>query len=102
MQDGVRFVGMFFQRLDGVDGWEDEQRDLAALGLAFHVVHHRQDTRSGADDQALAFPGNLLFYRNRSVSKFFAEFLRGLLLTLAYIPTVDHHVVLIGNAVDSD
>src|SRR6266571_7372767 len=82
--------------------WEDEQCDLAALGLALHVVHHRQGARSSADDQATALPGDLLFHGDRGVSELFAEFLRGLLLTLAHVPTVDHHVVLISNAVDSD
>ncbi len=67
-----------------------------------HVVHHRQGARSSADDQATALPGDLLFQGDRGVSELLAEFLRGLLPTFAHIRTVDHHVVLISNAVDSD
>src|SRR2546425_3477321 len=84
VKDGVRFVRMLFQRLDGFFCWEDEQCDLATLGLALHVVHHRQGARSSADDQATALPGDLLFHRHWGVSELFAEFLGGLLLTLAH------------------
>jgi hypothetical protein len=52
---------MLFQLLDRLSGWENEQFDLAPFGFAFHVVHQGQATRSGADDETTAFPGNLLF-----------------------------------------
>jgi hypothetical protein len=50
VQDGIRFLRMLFQRLDGFGGWEDEQRDLAASSLVPHIVHYRQRSRPGADD----------------------------------------------------
>src|SRR4029453_16987942 len=102
VQDGVRFLRSLFQRLDGFGGWEDEQCELAASGLAAHILHHRQRSRPGADDQSAALPGDLLFHRNRCVSELIAEFLRGLLLPLSHLPAVDHHVVLIGHTVDPD
>src|SRR4029453_2905523 len=102
VEDGVRFLRMLFQRLDGFGGWEVEQCDLAASGLAPHIVHPRQRSRPGADDQPAALPGDLLFHSNRCVSELIAEFLRGLLLPLSHLPAVDHHVVLIGHAVDPD
>src|SRR5262245_1959467 len=93
---------MLFERFDGLGGWEDEQCDLAPFSFAFHIIHHRQATRSGADNQTPAFPRNLLFDRNRRVPELIAEFLRRLLLTLTHVPAVDHHVVFIDHAVDSD
>src|SRR5215467_443957 len=61
VQDGIRFVRMLFQLFDGLGGRENEQGDLAPLGFAFHVVHHRQGARSSANDQTTTLPGNLLF-----------------------------------------
>src|SRR5262245_53096298 len=93
---------MLFQLLDGAFGWEDQQCDLAALGFGLHVVHYWQGPRSRPDNQTTTSPGDLLFDRNRCVSEFFAEFLRGLLLTLTHVSTVDHHIMLVGHAVDPD
>jgi hypothetical protein len=31
---------MPFQLLDGLNGWQDEQRDLATFGFALHIIHY--------------------------------------------------------------
>src|SRR5262245_66507946 len=42
VQDGVHFLRMLVQRLDGFGGWEGEECDLAASGLAPDLAHRRQ------------------------------------------------------------
>src|SRR5215831_11851456 len=93
---------MLFHFFNSLSGWQDEQRDLLPFGFALHFVHHGQGASSSSNDQTTAFPWNLLFNRYRRVPELVAKFLRWLLLTLTYVSAVDHHVVLIGHAVDSD
>src|SRR5262249_19786083 len=66
VQDGIRFFRMLFQLFDGLGGRENEQGDLAPLGFAFHVLHHRQGARSSANDQTTTLPGNLLLIAAQS------------------------------------
>src|SRR5262245_35414175 len=75
---------------------------MAAPGFLFHFVHDRQAARSGADDQPSAFPRDLFLRRKRRVAETLSEFLGRLLLTLADLPAVDDHVVLVSDAVDTD
>ena len=93
---------MLFQFLDGIYSWEDKQCDFAASGFAFNVVHHRHGARSSADDQTTTLPGDLLFDRHRRMPEFVAKFLRGLFLTLTDVSAVNHHIMLIRHAVDTD
>src|SRR5262249_5022449 len=65
-------------------------------------IHDRQGARSGADDQPSAFPRDLFLRRKRRVAESLPEFLGRLLLTLADLPAIDEHVVLVSDAVDAD
>src|SRR5262249_54800924 len=93
---------MLFQLLDGLSSREHEHRDLPAFGLALHIIHHGQATRSSADNQTTTFPWNLLFDGNWRVSELVAKFFRGLLHTLTHVPAFDDDVMFIGHAVDTD
>jgi hypothetical protein len=52
--------------------------------------------------ELLAFPGYLLFDGERCVAEGVTELFGWLLLALADLSAVDHHVVFIGNAIDPD
>src|SRR5215467_14574434 len=75
---------------------------MTTLGFFFHFVHHRQSACSGADDQPSTFPRDLFLHRKWRVAEIVSKFLGGLLLTLADLPTIDEHVVLVSDAVDAD
>ena len=49
-----------------------------------------------------AFPRDLFLRRKRRVAETLPEFLGGLLLTLADLPAIDEHIVLVSDAVDAD
>jgi hypothetical protein len=50
----------------------------------------------------LHFPGDGFLGRHRRVAVGLSEFLGELLLPLANLPTIDQHVVFVGNAIDTD
>jgi hypothetical protein len=101
MQDRIGLFRILIQCLDGFGGRKNDQFDSALGGCMFHLFHHRQCAVSpGADDQPTAFPGNVLLYRERRMPEGITEFLGRLLLSLADLPSIDHHVVLMNDAVD--
>src|SRR5215510_15079692 len=102
VQDGVCFLRVLAQLLNRLGCRQHEQLDMAALGFFFHFVHHRQSACSGADDQPSTFPRDLFLHRQRCVAEIVPKFLGGLLLTLADLPAIDEHVVLVSDAVDAD
>ena len=77
VEDGV-CPGLTFYHAEGFVGRDDDEFDVAAFGFALYFLHDWQATvRSCADDEALAFPGDLFFEGQGRVSKLVAEFLRG-------------------------
>src|SRR5262245_33915444 len=75
---------------------------MAAFGFFFYFVHDRQSARSGADNQPCAFPWDLFLQRKRRMAESLPEFLGGLLLPLADLPTIDEHVMIVSDPVDAD
>src|SRR5262249_53360669 len=102
VQDGVCFLRVLAQLLNRLDCRQHQQLDMAALGFLFHFVHHRQSACSGADDQPSTFPRDLFLRRKRCVAEIIPEFLGGLLLTLADLPSIDEHVAFVSDPVDAD
>jgi len=83
----IRVFGFWLQYLDGFGGRQDNQSDLVVRGLALDFPHHGQSAvRTTADDELTAFPGNLFFYRKRSVAELLSKFLGWLLLALRISP----------------
>src|SRR6516164_5907574 len=103
VENGVSSGMAPFQRFNCFRRGPNDQLDLAALRFALQLLHHRQATVSScADDQPLAFPGDLLFDRQRRVSKLVAKLLGRLFLALANLAAINDHVVVVGDAVDSN
>jgi hypothetical protein len=76
---------------------------VAAFGFAFHFLHDWQTAMgSGADDEPLAFPGDLFFEGQGRVAELIAEFLGRGFLAFADFSAVDDNVVLVGAVVDLD
>src|SRR5215469_8972658 len=102
VQDRVCVRISCLQQFNGLGGWQDTQFDVTTAGLLLYFVHHWQSTRARTDNQKAAFPRYPLFCRERGVAKIIAEFLGRLLLSLIDIPTVNQHIVVAGDAIDSD
>ena len=69
--------------------------------IALDFFHYRQiAVGPGADHQTTALPGYVLFSRERCMAESLAKFLGGFLLSLADFPTIDHHIVLVRDAID--
>ena len=102
VQDGVRVTRVLFQFFDCFNRRQDQEFDLAAIGFSLHFLHDRQGAASCADHEACAFPRYLLFERERRVAELLAEFLGRLLVALAHLSAVDHHVMVIGDTVDAE
>jgi hypothetical protein len=60
VQDCVSLLGVLAQNLDGSTSRSDNQLDVSAFGFFLHIRHNRQCSRPRTNDQAAAFPGNLL------------------------------------------
>jgi hypothetical protein len=80
---------------------QDDQFDLSARGFPLHLFHHRQCTCARPDNEPFAFPRNLFFDGQRGVPVLITILLRWLLLTFANCTAVDHHVALVGDAIDA-
>jgi hypothetical protein len=76
--------------------------DVAAFRFKFHLLHNWQTAvRSGADHKPVAFPGYLFSDGQGRTPKLVTEFPRRRLLAFADFSAVDHHVLLVRAAVDS-
>jgi hypothetical protein len=63
VQDGICGLGIASEHFYCLGSWQEYELDLAALGLALHFIHHRQAAvGSGADDEPMTFPRDLLLY----------------------------------------
>src|SRR5215471_13215538 len=102
VQDRVRVVRTLLQRLDCFRGGQDQEFDFSAFGFAFYFIHGRQLSGTGTDHEPLTFPRNLLLDRQRRVRELLTESLRWLLLALADLATVDHHVVFVSDTINAD
>ena len=77
--------------------------NLAPLGFSLHVVHHRESAVSaGANYQALALPRNSSLIESGVCLNASRNFLDAFFLPLADAFTIDHHIVLMSDAVDPD
>jgi len=95
--------GLLLYQPDGLTGRHDDQFDVAAFCLAFHFLHHRQTAvRAGADHKLVAFPGYLFFDGQGRMPKLVTESLGRRLVAFANLTAVDHHVLLVRAAVDSE
>jgi hypothetical protein len=102
-QNGVGVVGVLLQRLYRFSGRKNQQFDLAPLGFSLHVVHHRESAVSaGANYQALALPRNSSLIESGVCLNASRNFLDAFFLPLADVFTIDHHIVLMSDAVDPD
>ncbi len=102
MQDRIGFCSILIQRFNGLDRWKHLQFNVAPFRLALHLFHHRQSAVGPcAGRQPAAFPRDVLFYRERRMSKSVAEFLGGFFL-FVHLPTIDHHVVFVSDSVNLD
>ena len=102
MKDGV-CLRLFFDEGECFGGWNDDEFDVAAFGFAFYFFHDGQAAvGSGADDEALALPGDLFFEGQGRVAELVAEFLGRGFPALADFAAVDDDVVVDGRAVDLD
>src|SRR6266487_1710814 len=100
VEDRVRLFELLSQDLDSFDCRKNKQFDLVMLRLAFHFFHHRQSAEcASTDDELAAFPRYVLRDGQWRVSKVIAEFLGRLFLTVADLPAVDDHIVLVGAVV---
>ncbi len=75
MEDSVGVFGVLVQDLDRLLRWKRVQFHVAAFGLLLDLLHDGEIALgAGADDQALALPGNLLLDRQRCVAEVGLEF----------------------------
>jgi hypothetical protein len=75
---------------------------MAAFRLKFHFLHNGQTTvRSGADHKPPAFPGYLFFDGQGRMPELVTEFPGRRLLAFAECSAVNHHVLVVRGAVDS-
>lgn len=103
MQDSVGLLRMALQHLDRLLRGEHDEFDLAPPRLRLDLLHHGEGAlRTGADHQAPAVSGDLLFDGQRRVAIGVTELLRGLLSPFAHLGAIDHDVVLVEYAVDGD
>src|SRR4051794_36897389 len=101
MENGVR-RGFLFYQPNRLTSRYDDQLDSAAFRLTLHAVHYWQTAvRSGADHKPAALPRYLLFKRQGRMPKLVAEPLGRCLLAFADLPAIDHHVLFVRAAVDS-
>jgi hypothetical protein len=76
---------------------------VATIRLTFHFLHNWQTAvRSGADHKPVAFPGYLFFDGQGRMPKLVTEFPGRRFLAFADFSSVDHHVLLIRAAADSE
>src|SRR5260370_20267244 len=69
----------------------------------FHFLHHwRTAVRSGADHKPVAFPGYLFFDGQVRMPKLVTESPGRCLLAFADFSAVDHHVLVVRAAADSE
>src|ERR1035437_5881065 len=102
MENGIGLLDAFIQALHGLFRWEDEQFNFAPRSLTFDLIHDWQCSFARADNQPTAFPRYLLFQRERCVPETVAELLGRLLLALPNFPSVDHDVIAVVSAIDSN
>jgi hypothetical protein len=81
----VGVFGFSPQHVDGLGRGQNEQFDFVTLGFTPHFLHDGQSTVcTTADDELVASPGDLLFYRERRVAELLAKFLGRFFLALGF------------------
>jgi hypothetical protein len=102
VQDRVGLFRILLKRLDRFCRWQYDQFDFAAIGFALHLLHNRQGSSTGTDDQPLAFPGYVFLDRERRVSKGGSELFGWFLIPLPDVTAIDHDVILVGRSINAD
>lgn len=94
--------GVPFYEAKRLTGRYDDQFDVTAFRLYFHFLRNWQATVcSGADHKALAFPGYLFLDGQGRMAKLLTEFFGWRLFAFAECSAVNHHVLVVRAAVDS-
>ncbi len=100
MENGVGVSGAPIQNLHGLFGREDEQFNFAPPSLTSDLIHDWQCSGARANHQPMAFPGYLLFQRQRRVTDTVPKLLGRFLVALPDLSPVDDDVVTVRNAID--
>src|SRR5674476_420382 len=103
MEDSIGSFRVLPQQRDGTGGWQRHEFHAAPLGFSLQLRDKRESALcSGPDHETTAVPGDLLRERPRRVTIRGAELSGRLLVALSDNAPVEHHVVVVGLAVDLD
>jgi len=103
MEDSIGAFRVLLQERDGIGGWQGHEFHAAPLGFSPQLRDKREGALcSGPDYETTAVPRDLLRERQRRVTIRGAELSGRLLVALSDNAPVEHHVVVVGLAVDLD
>jgi len=103
MEDGIGVLWALFQQRDRIDGRQRQQLDTAPLSFPPQLWGERESPLCpGPDHETTAVPRDVLRERQGRVAVRRAERPGRLLVPLSYDAPVEHHVVVVGLAVDLD
>src|SRR5712692_6385877 len=99
----VRVAACVAQQLDRFVCPDRNDLHPTTPGFFEHGGHHgERSLGTGSHDEARALPGDLFFHREWRVAVLIAELPGGFLLPQPDLAAVDHHVTVVGLAVDAD
>jgi len=103
MEDSIGAFRVLLQQRDGVSGWQGHEFHAAPLGFSPQLWDKREGALcSGPDHETTAVPRDLLRERQRRVTIHGAEPSGRLFVALSDNAPVEHHIVVVGLAVDLD
>ena len=103
MEDSIGSFRVLLQQRDGVGGWQGHEFHAAPVGFSPQLRDKREGALcTGPDHETTAVPRDLLRERQRRVTIRGAELSGRLLAALSDNAPVEHHVVVVGLAVDLD
>ena len=103
MEDSIGAFRVLLQQYGGIGGWQGHEFHAAPLGFSPQLRDKRKGALcSGPDDETIAVQRDLLRERQRGVTVRGAELSGRLLVALSDNAPVEHHVVVVGLAVDLD
>ena len=101
MEDSIGAFRVLLQQRDGIGGWQGHEFHAAPLGFSPQLRDKREGALcSGPDHETTAVPRDLLRERQRRVTIRGAELSGRLLVALLDNAPVEHHVVVVGFAID--
>jgi hypothetical protein len=102
VEDGVGVVVLFLSTWIARSAGSTSNFIFAALGFLLHFLHHWQCTGSGADHELATFPRGLFLDGQRRMAEGGAELFGWFLFALPYVAAIDHDVVFVGDAIDTN